>query len=402
MPDFEAKTVCLLGRQPALGLAELESVYGAEHVKAGPRGSALLDIDAFEINFKNLGGTIKVARLLDTISSNQWPDCLRYLKDKVPQRLNLAPGGKFTLGASLYGFDVSPAKLNRDLLGLKKVIKDSGRSVRLVPNKKPELSSAQVLHNKLTRLGASELLLIKDGYQTLFAQTIFVQDIEAYAARDQVRPARDARVGMLPPKLAQIIINLSKPVARSKQQVAIILDPFCGTGVILQEALLMGYGVIGSDTEPRMIDFSKKNLDWLSERNSQLATRYSLFQADATTHKWPDFDTLASEVYLGRPLAKIPSSSELKQIISDVDTIIRKFLINLAPQLETGQRICLAVPAWIDAKGRTSHTIHLPLLAKLTDMGYNRYDFVHVRRDDLVYFREGQIVARELLVLTRI
>ena len=47
---------------------------------------------------------------------------------------------------------------------------------------------------------------------------------------------------------------------------ALLLDPFCGTGVVLQEALLMGYDVYGTDLEPRMIDYSGANLDWLSER----------------------------------------------------------------------------------------------------------------------------------------
>src|SRR6185503_16098722 len=103
----------------------------------------------------------------------------------------------------------------------------------------------------------------------LLAQTLFVQDIEAYGARDQARPARDARVGMLPPKLAQIILNLSagplRPAAPQLERLR-ILDPFCGTGVILQEALLMGYSVLGTDIEPRMADYSKRNLRWLYEK----------------------------------------------------------------------------------------------------------------------------------------
>jgi hypothetical protein len=36
-----------------------------------------------------------------------------------------------------------------------------------------------------------------------------VQDIDAYAERDFERPMRDAFVGMLPPKLAQIMLNLA-------------------------------------------------------------------------------------------------------------------------------------------------------------------------------------------------
>lgn len=385
---FEAKSICILGRQPAIGLAELESLYGPENVVAGPQGTALLKIDGFNINFKNLGGTIKVARLLDIIPSSTWPECLNYLKRDVPAKLNLAEDGKFTLGVSLYGFDVPPLKLTADLMRLKKIIKDSGHSVRLVPNKTPALSSAQVLHNRLTRLGASELILIKDGKQTLFGQTLFVQDIEAYAARDQARPARDARVGMLPPKLAQIIINMAGE--------GIVLDPFCGSGVILQEALLMGREAIGSDIDERMVKSSEKNLQWLGEQHKNLP-KYQLRQADATYGTWAGFDTVASEVFLGRPLAKIPASEELNKIIRDANTITDKFLKNLQPQLKKGARICIAAPAWISGQ----KTIHLPLIDHLTDIGYNRYDFSRVKNSDLVYAREGQTVARELLVLEK-
>ena len=388
--EFEAKTICILGRQPALGLAELESVYGSGHVKPGPQSTALLDIDGFEINFKNLGGTIKVARVLADIPSVHWPECLSYLKEKVPQNLNLEDG-KFTLGVSLYGFDATPGKINRDLISLKKTIKSAGFSSRIVPNKQPALSSAQVLHNKLTRRGSSELLLVKNGDKTILAQTIFVQDIDAYSARDQARPARDARVGMLPPKLAQIILNLSQP-----EKNAIILDPFCGSGVVLQEALLMGFDVVGTDIDRKMVDFSDKNLDWLAQRHE--IGKYKLGLADATSFKWPKFDTVASEVYLGRPFSSLPEKSTLKSVITDVNTITKKFLINLRSQIKPSVKFCIAVPSWIDGK----RVIRLPLIDQLTDVGYNRYDLVHVRSEDLLYFREGQTVARELLILEKV
>ena len=91
--------------------------------------------------------------------------------------------------------------------------------MRIVPNKALDLSSAQVLHNKLTHRGSWELLLVRGGDKTYLAQTLFVQNIEAYAARDQARPKRDARVGMLPPKLAQILIN---SLASLRQTLAIV------------------------------------------------------------------------------------------------------------------------------------------------------------------------------------
>src|SRR5665213_2000283 len=99
MDKFEAKSICLLGRQPALGLAELESLYGAEHIKP-LEGAALLDIPAEDINFKRLGGTIKVARVLVDMETAEWGKLANYLVDKIPGHLQHLPDGKFTLGLS--------------------------------------------------------------------------------------------------------------------------------------------------------------------------------------------------------------------------------------------------------------------------------------------------------------
>lgn len=400
MSSFEPKSLCILGRQPALGLAELESLYGAEHVKALD-GHALLDISTEDIDFTNLGGTIKTARLLSVIDSAKWPDLAKYLIEKVPEHTRHLPDGKFTLGLSVYGIDVRLKQLEATLLQTKKLVRKSGRPVRVVPNKELALNSAQVLHNKLTYKGAWELIFIKDGAKTWLAQTLFVQDIEAYGARDQARPARDARVGMLPPKLAQIMLNLSAgPLRPSAEDLARIrvLDPFCGTGVVLQEALLMGYSVMGTDIDERMVEFSKKNIRWLFDKQPALEGGVDIEAADATGYKWPGFSTITSEVFLGRPLASLPPPDKLKEIISDANLITKKFLQNLAPQLKDDRAICLAVPAWRKPSGEL---IDLPVLDKLTGMGYNYWDLKHVRRDDLVYYREGQVVARRLLRLRK-
>ncbi len=407
MSEFRAKAVCILGRQPELGLAELESLYGAEQVQA-LGGHALLDIPAEDINFKQLGGTVKVARLLAELPHTHWKDLASYLVDKIPEHLKTMPEGKFTIGVSAYGLKVPVKQIEATLLSMKKQVRQAGRPVRIVPNKSPALNSAQVLHNKLTHKGAWELILIKDGSKTWLAQTLFVQDIDAYAARDQARPVRDARVGMLPPKLAQIIINLAagQPQARLGKNWDsgdglgrfLVLDPFCGTGVILQEALLMGYSTYGTDIEPRMVEYTKRNLQWLVARNPSIEGKVIAEPADATDYQWLGFSCVASEVYLGRPLSKLPDEATLKQIVSDTNTVIKKFLQNLAPQLKPKQTLCLAVPAWRRPAGRA---IRLPFIDHLTDMGYNYSDLKHVRREDLVYFREDQVVARQLLRLRK-
>ena len=387
------QSLCILGRQPSLGIAELESLFGASFVEPVGTVAALVDRNPAEIPFARIGGSSKLASVLTRLETNDWAELIAYITHQLPKRLDHLPEGKLKFGLSVYGFPVNVPKINAAALSIKKAVKATSRSIRVVPNNEPTLNSAQVLHNQLTGDLGMELLLVKDGTSTILAQTVREQDIDAYAARDHGRPMRDARVGMLPPKLAQVIVNLARPADDGT-----VLDPFCGTGVILQEASLMGYGIYGSDLEPRMIEYTDKNLQWL-ETQTQKHTQGATEVADATNHAWQQtpFTTIACETYLGRPFSIQPKPEVLQEVMQDVDTIHKKFLRNVTSQTQAGFRMCIAVPAWKTHQGFK----HLKTLDSLEELGYTRLKFVHARDEDLIYHREGQIVARELVVLIR-
>ena len=259
------KSVFVLGRQPVIGWAELESLYGAEVLEPLDEFGAASSLLPTDIDFARLGSTVKLGEVLGIIDATEWRAVQQQLTALAVQRAQDLSEGKIQLGISTYGLRVAPRQLTAAGLELKKALRNAGYSVRLVPNQEElALSSAQVLHNHLSGERGLELLLIRHHNQTVVARTTNVQDITAYARRDQGRPKRDAFVGMLPPKLAQTIINLATGPLPPRED-TVVLDPFCGTGVILQEALLMGYGAYGTDLEPRMIDYSRENLAWLSE-----------------------------------------------------------------------------------------------------------------------------------------
>ena len=256
------KYLAILGRQPEISIAELEAVSGVEwreipssgrvaSARRHGRGALNLALPRFGIpsegisaplNINRLGGTLKVALELE---------------EKPLDYLQSLPDGKITLGVSDYSKGATRKSASQEALKLKKILVRHGRSVRVVENKDAVLSTATSLHNGLSGKNDRKVELIKLDDE--WYRVIGVQDIDAYAKRDQARPARDAKVGMLPPKLAQILINLCGPLKLG----SVILDPFCGTGVVLQEALLMGYQAHGTDVSERMVEYSKKNLDWL-------------------------------------------------------------------------------------------------------------------------------------------
>ena len=397
------KYLAVLGRQPEISIAELEAQFPKAEFSTGPADAsspilakARLGVPqaSSPVDVNRFGGVLKLA-----IELEQAP--LEYLSQ--------LPEGKITLGVSDYSRGASRKTASQEALKLKKILVRHGRSVRVVENKDAALSTATSLHNGLSGKNERKVELIKVGDD--WYRVIGVQDIDAYAKRDQARPARDTRVGMLPPKLAQILINLCGPLPPG----AVVLDPFCGTGVVLQEALLMGYRAYGTDVSERMVEHTTRNLKWLfseycdqrgacsseprndgREREREEKNPFRVLRGDATSFQWQQpIDAVACEGYLGKPMTQIPSEMELKEQKQECGAIVLGFLRNLAKQIATNVPIVIAVPAWLREDGKYSR---MELLDEISDMGYN---VDNKTREGLIYHRDNQVVARDILILRK-
>ncbi|MDX2776196.1 methyltransferase domain-containing protein [Streptomyces caniscabiei] len=415
--------IAILGRQPALGMAELERLYGPDAVRWFSDTAATISTASFSID--SLGGAQKAGRVVFDLPHADWRDVNAKITHRYAHSWAQSEG-KVTLGISAYGFSIPPRDVQKIGLTLKSQLKKNGVNLRLIPNVDVALSTATSHHNKLgLSSNKVELLIVRSrSGRVIVAESIGSQNITAYARRDQGRPKRDAFVGMLPPKLAQIMINLatphhpSRPFFLSPVPVANaptgsgrqeegrsddshqyrVLDPFCGTGVVLQEAALMGCRVYGTDLSDKMIDYSRGNLDWLATIQHR-PIDYTLHQGDATTTTWqPPIDAVVCESYLGQPFSAPPSPSKLEQVRGNCNHIISEFLQNIARQITSGTPLCIAVPAWRDAHGSFHH---LPLIRQLEALGYSRIQLRNVKDEELLYYREDQVVARELLVLVK-
>lgn len=395
------KSFAVLGRQPKIGYAELESLYGSQLVEQFSDQLAFIN---YELDYRaslRLGSVVKVGLVEFENSFVGWSQ----LATKIVEIFNKVglnrQAGKLTIGLSIVGLAVPLKDIEKVGLAAKKTLKKSGRSIRLVPNKQPSLSTAQVLHNKLDGKAGIELVVCVTKDRYFIGSTIYEQDIEAYTARDQARPKRDAFVGMLPPKLAQTIINLASGKIHKNQELSglNLLDPFCGTGVILQEALLMGYSVIGSDLSLKMVDYSQSNINWLKEKYHRITTsNLTIHEANAAGNNWQQqIDLVATETFLGSPISMMPDQAKLVKLLGETNSLHKKTLQNLAGQLTSGTRLCLAVPTWRIKNGFK----HLPTLDQLGEIGYNRIDFKYAKASDLIYIRENQFVGRELVVLEK-
>ena len=305
--------------------------------------------------------------------------------------------GKITLGISVYGFNLDGREVQKTGIILKQKLKKNNVSLRLIPNTEAVLNTATAHHNKL---GLSdnkvELIVVKGGNgKIIVAESTGAQNITALAKRDQERPKRDAFVGMLPPKLAQMMINMAVTADAAPIR---ILDPFCGTGVILQEAALMNHAVYGTDLAEKMVKYSQANLEWLADTH-HLTIDATVHGGDAMDTQWkPPLDAVVCESYLGQPFSAPPSPAKLDDVRKNCNYIISTFLKNVGTQIEPGTPLCVAVPAW---KSTNNDFTHLPLVNQLDSLGYAQYEFKNITPKELLYFREDQIVARELLVLIK-
>src|ERR1044072_3716887 len=107
------KSLFILGRQPALGRAELESVLGAEHLQPAGESAMAADVEPGDGHFGRLGGGIRLAEVLDVVETVQWPAVAKALATSFAQQLAARPAGKVKLGLSCFGLTADARQLLR-------------------------------------------------------------------------------------------------------------------------------------------------------------------------------------------------------------------------------------------------------------------------------------------------
>ena len=82
-----SQSLIILGRQPALGLAELESLLSAAKIQPIGDSAVLLDLHHNQVPFDRLGGSIKLAKLLHEFPENKWRTIEKYLIQNLAEHL---------------------------------------------------------------------------------------------------------------------------------------------------------------------------------------------------------------------------------------------------------------------------------------------------------------------------
>lgn len=358
-----------LGHQPHLSSAELAAVFSARTVAytiSAKRKQFLLvetqtELDATQL-MRHLGGVVKIARQLRGQKQSLTP--ANYLAQTQPE-------GKII-------FSTNDKRL---ALTLKKELCGRGRAARYIEPK----NTATILHNHLVEKQADLTLFDHELYVTSA-----IQPIAEFSQRDYDRPGRDAASGLLPPKLAKIMINLA-----GVSEKATLLDPFCGSGTILMEAAVMGYkNLIGSDISRPALKDTKNNLDWLQQNFKLPAINYQLFhaRADQLEDQLPkrSVHAIVTEPYLGKPLTGAESEQFLKKQAAELARLYLGAFRSFYKILKPAGVVVFIIPAFRYKKNWiTPDCVKLikdigfaprPLLDKQTALRYHR-PAQHLARD---------------------
>lgn len=344
---------------------------------------------------RRLGGTVKIAALLTTVDQRG----IRAGLEQIGSTL-ASTGERLTFGVSSYGVSLSVNQLG---LELKRAWKKSGSSARFVPTKEGmALSSTQIFHNHLDLAhGGAELIVVKAEGEIWLGVTLTVQNVAAYSERDFGLPAPDPLSGMLPPKLAQTMLNL----AVGNEHVA-VYDPFCGNGRVVQEAALLSLEAFGSDIEAIKVEASRTNLAWLAERNSLSLTTDRFWVQDATQPAARDRFALemnrrslseyviVAEPYLGPPLRSYLLPGEVTGWLAALTKVYEPFLETwsasfIGPLLP--KRLLLIFPE-AKVQGGAKASLYVHLIDTLNRFGYSHSTESH-------YARPDAIVGRDLVLL---
>jgi tRNA G10 N-methylase Trm11 len=330
----------ILGRTPELAFVELQSFFpGVTRVAPDvASGEVQFPVPAPSI-LSRLGGTVKIAQKLGVVECIT-PETLAPFFD--------AAHGRFSFGLSIYG---GMQKVSREVLeDIKKLFDGRGISVRFVESRDgAALSSVVVEKNKL-----QELVIVKTESGFIVGRTQAVQPFDQWGERDFGRPHADPKAGMLPPKVSRMVVNIadrSRDIGRVLAQKT-LLDPFCGMGTILSEALVMGWNVIGGDQSVSVVEKTRKNLLWLMQKYSDVGVTYRLHVSDAVhisdVIDKESVDAIVTEPFMGDTTVK---KEQVKNTIKGLEKLYIGCLRDWGQVLKAGGMVMMAFPLYeIDGK----------------------------------------------------
>ena len=411
--------VLIPGKNWKLSLAEIILFLEARKilfkVKAFSREFFIIQTDekAGSLDAMNLGGTIKIGAIAKVIPTELFVKAFvskdREAREQITKEIALSnlPFGipdkasaKYLFGVSVY---CSAETLRPVASSIQRFIGSAikndlaEREVRSEfmgfprTRAQPQLTHVEVLKKKLVE-NKAEVLLCMNTTQAWLGITSGVHNPFEFQKRDVGKP-NQRKIFAIPPRLARIMVNLSGCTPGKT-----LIDPFCGVGTILQEALLSKAQTIGVDDSSWCVEAAQENLEWLSREYALKDQEFRVVKGDALKLRsivGSSIDCIVTEPDLGPALRDIPTASYAKKIVDNLTPLYFSFLKETYDTLRKDGRLVLVTPY---LRTRSGKPMMMHIEEKAQELGFKMvYPF-----GSKEFFESYDTVKEEMRVMRRV
>jgi tRNA G10 N-methylase Trm11 len=363
----------ILGRNKELSIAELKCFLKSQNVpikkEFGIENSIFIEVnDELKKSFVDeLGGTIAIGVVL---TKDKRENILNKL-DKI----EIYSGEKNNINYCLWELS-GEFQMIRDYLKSRFKKEKLKASIKQLDSE-VLLQSGESFYKPSSKFIDEEYFIFEKNEEIYFGKIIQKCDYKKIEERDIKKPVRRQELA-ISPRLAKIMINLS-----GVKEGQTLLDPFCGVGTILQEALLKNIKVIGIDNDKSAVEGAKKNLRWFGFAKEN----YQLFNLDSRFAKISESEAIVCEPDLGSILKKIPSREDARKILTKFENLMIDTINNLKKYISG--KIIFSSPFILIGKERICCNIEKICKCTKTNLILGQFE----------EYRPEQIVGRKIFAL---
>ena len=379
------------GKNWILSLAELTAYFKAREIEfeiqffSGEFFALSFNKDFDASAIADLGGTIKIgevkAKFLTETIKEAFLKKSKQAKSQITETMASSglvdvitkSSNKVLFGVSVYCTEStlrSSSGLIQRFVGsaVKDELADLGHKSSFMgfgnERKQAQLSHVEVIKKNLVE-NKAEILFCIGRTETWVATTVAVHNPFEFQKRDIYKPNQRKIFGM-PPRLGRMMVNLSSCKAGKT-----LLDPFCGVGTILQEALLEKAMVVGMDVNPWCVKAATENLEWLVNEYELKDTDFRVLQGDVNRMVekigQQTMDCIVCEPDLGPALRQRPTVPYAEKIIHKLEPLYFGFAEQAYLALKPGGHLVLVTPFM---KARSGQAVTMPIVGKLESLGF--------------------------------
>lgn len=369
------KYLFILGRNEGLSIFEIKEylkTVGNPVIKySHEKNGLLIEVNSeIQSNLVDiLGGTLAIGKVIATGNKGEIFNEL--------EKTMIYSGTKNKLTYTLWEFSSYDEKI-------KEYLKQRFKEEKLKTSYKGltgfvESQSGEKESKPSSKLIEEEYFIFEEENMQYFGIIFQKCDYEKIEQREVNKPVKRPSLD-ISPRLAKILINLCGIKENEK-----LYDPFCGIGVILQEALIRNINVIGSDIDTSAIKGANENLNWFNFPKE----KYELIKGDSSKIEIPNCIAIATEPDLGITLKKIPTKEKANNMLNNFEKLMISVINNV--QNKISGRIVFTSPNIRIGKKRISCNIE-----KICE----RTNF-KLCGEGIAEHRGNQIVGRMIYVLEK-